>query len=145
MLVAELRDATPCSLSPNVSVFHKLSIPMLMRFCDVGVNTVSWTARLLTPLPLHSLTRSQSAASYHLPVSTPLNAVSSFEKPCELPDPKICIQNRSRSAELFASDKRSSHFVKQRCHCRPPSRSTHFAKAFFTIKVSHRLTEHANM
>jgi len=47
--------------------------------------------------------------------------------------------------ELFAFDKRSSHFVKQRCHCSPPSRSTHFAKAFFTIKISHRLTVHVDV
>jgi len=146
MLVDELPDATPCSLSPTVSVFHKLAIRTLIRFCDVGVNTVSWTARLLTPLPLHSFTKSQSAAEvYHLSVSTPLNAVSSFEKHCELPDPKIYIQNRSRSAELFASDNGSSYFVKQCCHSCPPPRSTHFAKAFFTIKVSHRLTVQASV
>jgi len=145
-LVAELPDATPCNLSQTVSVFHKLAILMLMRFCDDGVNTVPWTARPLTPLPIHSLTKSQTAAAgCHLPVSTPLSAVSIFQKGCELPDPKIYIQNRSRSAELFASDKRSLHFAKQRCHCLPPSRSTHFAKAFFTTKISHCLTVHANV
>jgi len=96
MLVAELPDATPCSLSPTVSVFHKLAIPMLMRVCDDGVNTVPWTAQPLTPLPIHSLAKPQTAAAgCHLPVSTPLNAVSSFENTCELPDPKIYIKNLS--------------------------------------------------
>jgi hypothetical protein len=143
-LVAELPEATPCSLSPTVSLIHKFVIPMLMRFCGDGVNTVPWTARPLTPLPTHSFTKSQiaAAARCHFAVSTPFNAVSSSQKVCELSDPKICIQNRSRSAELFASDKISSRFVKQRCYCGPPSRSTHFVKAFFPIKISHCLTAH---
>jgi hypothetical protein len=130
-------------LSPTVSVFNKLVILMLMRFCDDGVNTVTWTARPLTPLRIHSLTKSQNAVAgcRHLTVSTPLNAFSSFQKRYELPDPKIYIQNCSRSAELFASDRSSSHFVKQRCPCR----STHFAKAFFPMKILHSLMVHDNV